>query len=350
MSIGPVMVDLQGLELQPEEREILQHPAVGGVILFSRNYASPEQVSELAARIHAVRQPPLMVAVDQEGGRVQRFRDGFFRLPPVGRVGEIFNRSPRNGLELACEAGWLMASEVLAAHVDLSFAPVLDLDRGVSDVIGDRAFHRDPEVVAELALAYQRGMHEAGMASVGKHFPGHGGVAADSHLTLPEDSRRYADLELEDLVPFQQLMHNGLNGIMVAHVRYPLIDPEPAGFSRRWIGQLLRETLGFQGAVFSDDLSMGGAEWAGGYPERARAALDAGCDMVLVCNQPERAAQVVESLGDYHAPAAQLRLARMHGRHFPELEALRAGQRWQRAVRLLENCEEAERWLDMDLE
>jgi beta-N-acetylhexosaminidase len=349
MSMGPVMVDLCGLELQPDEREMLEHPAVGGVILFSRNYESPQQVRELAARIHALRRPPLMVAVDQEGGRVQRFRDGFFRLPPVGRVGEVYNRNPRTGLELAREAGWLMASEVLAAQVDLSFAPVLDLDRGVSDVIGDRAFHRDPEVVAELALAYQRGMHEAGMASVGKHFPGHGGVAADSHHTLPEDGRRYVDLELEDLVPFQRLMHNGLNGVMVAHVRYPLIDPDPAGFSQRWIGRLLRETLGFQGAVFSDDLSMGGAEWAGGYPERARAALDAGCDMVLVCNQPGHAAQVVESLSDYHDPAAQLRLARMHGRSFPELDALRTGQRWQRAVRLLESCE-AERWLDMDLE
>ena len=349
MSMGPVMVDLCGPDLQPEEREMLEHPAVGGVILFSRNYESPQQVRELAGRIHALRQPPLMVAVDQEGGRVQRFRDGFFRLPPVGRVGEVYNRNPRLGLELAREAGWLMASEVLAAQVDLSFAPVLDLDRGVSDVIGDRAFHRDAEVVAELALAYQRGMHEAGMASVGKHFPGHGGVAADSHQTLPEDTRRYADLELEDLVPFQRLMHNGLNGVMVAHVRYPLIDADPAGFSRRWIGRLLRETLGFQGAVFSDDLSMGGAEWAGGYPERARAALDAGCDMVLVCNQPGHAGRVVESLSDYHAPAAQLRLARMHGRGFPELETLRAGQRWQRAVRLLESCE-AERWLDMDLE
>lgn len=349
MSMGPVMVDVQGVDLQAEERELLQHPAVGGVILFSRNYECPEQVRELAARIHAVRRPPLMVAVDQEGGRVQRFRDGFFRLPPVGRLGEIYNQSARRALDLAREAGWLMASEVLAVNVDLSFAPVLDLDRGVSDVIGDRAFHQDPEVVTELALAYQRGMHEAGMASVGKHFPGHGGVAADSHHTLPEDPRRYVDLELEDLVPFQRLMHNGLNGIMVAHVRYPLIDAEPAGFSRRWIRQLLRETLGFQGVVFSDDLSMGGAQWAGGYPERARAALEAGCDMVLVCNQPEHAAQVVESLSDYHDPAAQLRLARMHGRAFPEPAILRAGQRWQNAVRLLEGCQ-AERWLDMDLE
>jgi len=349
MSMGPVMVDLKGLELQPEERDMLRHPAVGGVILFSRNYASPPQVRDLAASIHALRQPPLMVAVDQEGGRVQRFRDGFFRLPPVGRLGEIHDQDPQRALYLAQEAGWLMASEVLAVHVDLSFAPVLDLDLGVSDVIGDRAFHRDPEVVTELALAYQRGMHEAGMASVGKHFPGHGGVAADSHHTLPEDPRRYADLAMQDMVPFQRLSHNGLNGIMVAHVLYPQVDAQPAGFSGRWLRQLLRESLGFQGAIFSDDLSMGGAEWAGDYPQRARMALEAGCDMVLVCNQPECAAQVVESLSDYHDPAAQLRLARMHGRAFPELASLRDDPRWQTAVRLLEDCE-SERWLDMDLD
>ena len=349
MSMGPVMLDLKGLELQPEERELLQHPAVGGVILFSRNYESVEQVGELAARVHAVRQPPLMIAVDQEGGRVQRFRDGFFRLPPIGRFGDLYAQDPRRALHLAREAGWLMASEVLAVNVDLSFAPVLDLNMGVSEVIGDRSFHRDPEVVSELALAYQHGMHEAGMASVGKHFPGHGGVAADSHHSLPEDPRRYVDLELDDLVPFQRLARNGLNAVMVAHVLYPLIDSQPAGFSEVWLQQVLRRTLGFQGAVFSDDLSMGGAEWAGDYPQRARAALAAGCDMVLVCNQPERAIEVVEALGDYHDPAAQLRLARMHGRRFPDPVALRAGERWQKAVRLLESCE-SEGWLDMDLE
>jgi beta-N-acetylhexosaminidase len=349
MSMGPVMVDLQGLELQPEEREMLQHPAVGGVVLFSRNYESPQQVRELAQRIHAVRQPPLMVAVDQEGGRVQRFRDGFFRLPPTGRFGEVYDQDARKALNLAREAGWLMASEVLAVNVDVSFAPVLDLDTGISEVIGDRAFHRHPEVVTELALAYQRGMHEAGMASVGKHFPGHGGVAVDSHQALPEDPRRYVDLEMEDLVPFQRLAHNGLNGIMVAHVLYPQVDAQPAGFSSRWLRQVLRQALGFQGVIFSDDLSMGGAEWAGDYPQRARLALAAGCDMVLVCNQPECAARVVESLSDYQDPAAQLRLARLHGRNFPDPDSLRRSARWQSAVRLLEDCE-AERWLDMDLE
>jgi beta-N-acetylhexosaminidase len=242
-----------------------------------------------------------------------------------------------------------MASEILSVGVDLSFAPVLDLDRGVSEVIGDRAFHRDPEVVTELALAYQRGMHEAGMASVGKHFPGHGGVAVDSHHSLPQDPRSFADLELDDLIPFQRLGHNGLNGIMVAHVLYPQVDPQPAGFSRRWLHDVLRNSLGFQGVIFSDDLSMGGAEWAGDYPARARLSLQAGCDMVLVCNQPGHAARVVESLSAYHDPAAQLRLARLHGRRFPSAHKLRRDPRWSGAVAALDKIE-AERWLDMDLE
>lgn len=349
MSLGPVMVDLRGLELQPDEREMLQHPSVGGVILFSRNYESPEQVRALTAQLHAVRQPPLMIAVDQEGGRVQRFRDGFFRLPPVGRLGALYDEDRARGLHATCEAGWLMASEILSVGVDLSFAPVLDLDRGVSTVIGDRAFHRDPEAVTELALAYQRGMHEAGMASVGKHFPGHGAVAADSHHDLPEDTRVYADLEMEDMIPFQRLSVNGMNGVMVAHVLYSQIDSQPAGFSEYWLRGVLRRTIGFQGVIFSDDLSMGGAEWAGDYVQRAQLALNAGCDMVLVCNQPEHAAKVVESLSDYHDPAAQLRLARMHGKTFPEPHALKNNRRWQEAIRLMENCE-SELWLDMDLE
>lgn len=349
MSMGPVMLDVQGLELQPEERELLQHPAVGGVILFSRNYESPEQVTRLAAEIHALRQPPLLIAVDQEGGRVQRFRDGFFRLPPVGVFAGLYDDNPAAALALVEEAGWLMASEVLSVGVDLSFAPVLDLDLGVSAVIGDRAFHRNPEAVTELALAYQRGMHEAGMASVGKHFPGHGGVTVDSHHGLPEDERSLADLQQQDLIPFERLAHNGMNSVMVAHVLYPQVDPQPAGFSRYWLTGILREAMQFQGVIFSDDLSMGGAEWAGDYPQRAGLALEAGCDMVLVCNQPERAIEVVESLSGYADPAAQLRLARMHGRQFPARDSLRKGKRWQTVTARLARCE-TEGWLDMDLE
>ncbi|UCE76842.1 MAG: beta-N-acetylhexosaminidase, partial [Gammaproteobacteria bacterium] len=230
-----------------------------------------------------------------------------------------------------------------------SFAPVLDLDLGISTVIGDRAFHRRPAVVAELAQAYQRGMHEAGMATVGKHFPGHGGVAVDSHQSLPEDQRALVDLELQDLIPFERLIHNGLNGIMAAHVLYPQVDAQPAGFSHRWLTGVLRGQLGFQGVIFSDDLSMGGAEWAGDHPQRARMALEAGCDMVLVCNQPEHAAQVVESLGGYSDPAAHLRLARMHAGACPPRKQLLDCRRYRGTAALLEQCQ-AERWLDMDLD
>jgi beta-N-acetylhexosaminidase len=287
--------------------------------------------------------------VDQEGGRVQRFRDEFIRLPPSGQFGSIYRQDRRRALQLAELAGWLMASEVLSVGVDLSFAPVLDLDRGISTVIGDRAFHRNPEAVTELALSWQRGMHAAGMATTGKHFPGHGGVLADSHQSLPTDERSFADLEQSDMIPFERLIHNRLNAIMVAHILYEQVDNQPAGFSRRWLTDILRNRLGFQGAIFSDDLSMGGAEWAGDYPQRARLALDAGCDMVLVCNQPAAAIEVVESLESYSDPSASLRLARMHAASFPRREQLLASRQWQLAVAAVE-ASESERWLDMDLE
>lgn len=349
MTLGPVMLDLQGLELSPEEKDVLAHPATGGVILFSHNYHSPEQIAALADAIHALRTPPLLVAVDQEGGRVQRFRDGFTHLPAAGRLGPIWDSDPQRALVLAERLGWLMAAEVRAVGVDLSFAPVLDLDRGISSVIGDRAFHHQPEAVSELALAYQRGMHHAGMASVGKHFPGHGGVAADSHLDLPEDDRRLADLELADLVPFARLIANGLNGVMAAHVVYPRIDAQAAGYSRFWLSRLLRGQMGFQGVIFSDDLSMAGAEGAGDYPQRARLALAAGCDMVLVCNRPQAAIAVVENLSSYTSPASSMRLARLHGRGRVDRDALRASPAWQQAVEAVRSCE-TEPWLDMDLE
>ncbi len=349
MTLGPVMVDLQGPELLPEERDLLRHPAVGGVIIFSRNYESPQQMRALAQQLHDLRQPPLLLAVDQEGGRVQRFRDGFVRLPPCGVFGTIYRQDRHRALQLAELGGWLMASEVLSAGIDLSFAPVLDLDQGISAVIGDRAFHRQPEAVTELALSWHRGMHAAGMATTGKHYPGHGGVIADSHQALPTDERSLADLEQADLIPFERLIHNNLNAVMVAHILYPDVDEQPAGFSRRWLTDILRNQLGFQGVIFSDDLSMGGAEWAGDYPQRARLALEAGCDMVLVCNQPAAAIEVVESLENYRDPAASLRLIRMHGASFPEREELLASRQWQLAVAAVE-ASESERWLDMDLE
>ncbi len=335
MTHGPVMLDLRGTALEPDERELLLHPATGGVILFARNYASPDQLYRLVRSVHELRAPSLIVAADQEGGRVQRFREGMTRLPPPAWYGQLFDQDRTRGLETARLAGWLMAAELRACGLDLSFAPVLDLDRGLSTVIGDRAFHRDPEAVAELARAWVQGVHDAGMVAVGKHFPGHGSVVADSHLELPVDPRPLADIELADLVPFERLIHAGLGGIMPAHVIYPQADDRPAGFSPFWIRRVLRERLGFQGVVFSDDLGMGAAAVQGGYRERAAAALEAGCDLVLVCNDQAGAAEVLRSLEGYADPVAQSRIARIHGRGARDWPHLRADPRWHEAVRRL---------------
>ena len=349
MTLGPLMADLKGLELLEEERDFLKHPAIGGVIFFSRNYESAEQIADLTRRIHEIRKPPILLAVDQEGGRVQRFRDEFAHLPPIAKIGQFYKQDANKALKLAETAGWLMASEVLSVGVDISFAPVLDLDLGISSVIGDRSFHKQADIVGELAQAYQRGMHAAGMITVGKHFPGHGGVTVDSHHGLPIDERSLADLELNDLLPFEHLMHNNLNAIMAAHILFPQVDDQPVGFSHKWITEILREQYSFQGAIFSDDLSMGGAEWAGDYPQRAKMSLDAGCDMVLVCNKPDEAIRVAESLENYSNPASQLRLARLHGEHFPDRKSLLRSTQWSSALNMLESCEN-EPWLDMDLE
>lgn len=314
MSLGPVMLDLEGLELTPEERELLRHPQTGGVILFARNYADPGQLKALTQSIHALRSPHPVIAVDQEGGRVQRFRDGFTRLPPPAALGALYDRDQTKGLTAAAGLGWLMAVEVLRHGLDISFAPVLDLDHGVSGVIGDRAFHRDAEIVARLGRAYIRGMREAGMAATGKHFPGHGAVREDSHTEKPRDPRRLADLMLADILPFERLIAQGLAGIMPAHVVYEAVDSKPAGYSRRWVQEILRRRLDFQGVVFSDDLCMAGAELGSCHADRAELALEAGCDMVLVCNHRAAAVEVLESLEGYSNPAAQMRLARMHAR------------------------------------
>lgn len=348
MALGPVMLGLEGLELSQEEQEILRHPRVGGVILFSRNYQSPEQVAALTVAIHAVRRPRLLVAVDHEGGRVQRFRDGFTRLPPVRRLGEIHDQDRMRAKQLARVTGWLMAAELRAVGVDFSFAPVLDLDHGVSSIIGDRAFHYDPEVVADLAHAYVSGMQKAGMEAVGKHFPGHGGIAADSHLELPVDPRAYADLEHVDLLAFERMIHYGLAAIMPAHVLYPQIDEQPAGFSARWLRDILRQRLEFQGTIFSDDLDMAGAGVAGTPPERADAALTAGCDMVLACNDRPAALAILDGLRHAPDPVSQLRLIRLHGRGHTSLERLHRDPTWQRASRLVHDYD-AFPLLDMDI-
>jgi beta-N-acetylhexosaminidase len=313
--LGPVMLDVEGPRLTEADRRRLGHPLAGGVILFSRNFADAAQLAGLTEEIHALRNPPLIIAVDHEGGRVQRFRDGFTVLPPMRELGWLWDRGQQQARQLAQEVGFVLAGELLAHGVDLSFAPVLDVDSGASSVIGDRAFHSDPQAVGELARALLHGLRQAGMNGVGKHFPGHGHVAADSHHEVPVDGRSYEEIEAADLAPFRRLIEAGLGGIMPAHVIYPRVDEQPAGFSTVWLKQVLRGRLGFDGVIFSDDLSMEGARVAGGVTERARAALGAGCDMALLCNHPEAVDELLDNLG-YAMPAVSLaRLARMHGRH-----------------------------------
>ncbi len=337
MTLGPLMIDVAGTELTAEERERLRHPLVGGVILFARNYHSPEQIEQLVDDIHGVREPRLLVAVDHEGGRVQRFRTGFTVLPAVRRLGEIYDENRKRARRLAHTVGWLMAAELRAVDIDFSFAPVLDLDHGLSEIIGDRAFHSNPDAVADLAHSYVGGMAKAGMAATGKHFPGHGGCAPDSHVALPVDERTYADLFTADLVPFERLTENGLAAVMVAHVLYPQVAPEPAGYSPYWLRDVLRQKLHFQGVIFSDDLSMGGACGAGDMPERARAALAAGCDMVLVCNDNAGVARVLDELKIEEDPTSALRLVRMHGRPSVKRGELTATLAYRDAVGVVTN-------------
>lgn len=329
MALGPVMLDIEGRQLSPADRALLQEPSVGGVVLFSRNYESPPQLVNLVASIRALRSPPLLIAVDHEGGRVQRFRDGFTVIPPMRRIGQEYDRDPEAGLQAARDAGWVIASELRSVGVDLSFAPCVDLDWGVSEVIGDRSFHRSPEVVADLAGAFARGLRSAGMAAVAKHFPGHGAVIADSHLRLPTDRREYGHI-LDDIRPYERLVANGaIAGVMLAHIIYSEIDAEPAGFSKYWIQQELRARLGFGGAVFCDDLSMKATRDFGTMPRRAKLALAAGCDMVLVCNDREAARRAVDALADYSNPLSLVRLARLHGTARPAREILLASDQWR---------------------
>jgi beta-N-acetylhexosaminidase len=334
MSLGPLMVDVAGTSLQADDRRVLTHPLVGGVLLFTRNYVERAQLAALCAEIRALRSPPLLIAVDHEGGRVQRFRPGFAALPPLRRIGQTYDTSAQQGLAMARSLGWLMAAELLSCGLDLSFAPCVDLDYGLSQVIGDRAFHARAATVAALAIAYMHGMREAGMAATAKHFPGHGAVVADSHLDLPVDRRELADLQ-EDLLPYRRLIDNGLAGVMVAHVLYPAVDARPASFSRRWIQGVLRSDLRFGGLVVADDLSMAGAASVGGMPERARQALAAGCDLLLVCNDRPGVEQLLQELPGTIEPASQLRLVRMRGAKVASFETLAASQAFRDAQQWL---------------
>lgn len=303
---GPLMIDIAGTELSALDRERLCHPLVGGIILFSRNYRSREQLQALCAEVHALRQPPLLIAVDHEGGRVQRFRDGFTLLPAMEQLGVWWDKTPRAAVESAQAIGYLLAAELRALGVDLSFAPVLDLDWGRSGVIGNRSFHRSPEAVTELAGALIEGMRHAGMGCCGKHFPGHGWAEADSHVAIPVDERSPAELAI-DMMPYRQLT---LDAVMPAHVIYPQVDSRPAGFSPVWLG-MLREQFGFDGVIFSDDLSMEGAAVAGGIVERAEAAWSAGCDMLPVCNSPDAVGDLLERWQPQPDPISAARIARL---------------------------------------
>ena len=322
------MLDVEGLALTPADRDLLREPAVGGVILFTRNYASPSQLSDLVASIRAVRTPPLLIAVDHEGGRVQRFREGFTAIPPMRDIGRQYDSDLKSALSLATTAGWLIASELRSMDIDLSFAPCVDLDWGLSEIIGNRSFHRKPSIVSDLSSAFCRGLRDGGMAAVAKHFPGHGAVVPDSHEQLPVDRRNYGDL-LDDMRPYEKLIGaRQIAGVMLAHIVYAELDPVPAGFSPYWIQNQLRQQLGFDGAVFCDDLSMKATRKFGSMAKRAKLALEAGCDMILVCNDRPAAKAAAASLRDYSNPLSLVRLARLHGTGHVMRETLLTSDEW----------------------
>jgi len=325
--IGPVMLDVAGLALTTHEQEVLNHPNTGAVILFARNYQEPDQVTQLIREIRQTRNGQILIAVDQEGGRVQRFQNGFTRLPPACRYAD----NP----ELAKISGWLMAAELLAVDVDFSFAPVLDLDADNCPAIGSRSFSIDHKLASTLASAFRKGMNLAGMAATGKHFPGHGAVTVDSHQETPFDARDLETIRANDLLPFKALIAEGLEAVMPAHVVYPNIDPNPAGFSPFWIQQILRQELGFNGVVFSDDLNMAGAGIAGDYPERARQAQAAGCDMLLICNNPTAAEQVLDALPITSNPNRDARLIKMKGKPTMNWGQMQNSPKWQESARLI---------------
>jgi beta-N-acetylhexosaminidase len=327
------MLDVVGTALTADDIKRLQHPLVGGVILFKRNYENNAQLKALTASIHAIRQPPLLIAVDHEGGRVQRFRDGFTKIPPMREFGKIWDKNTKKAKELAMEAGWILAAELRAHGVDFSFTPVLDMDYGDSLVIGDRAFHLNPQAINDLAFALMQGLKKGGMAAVGKHFPGHGFVVADSHVSMPVDERSFDQIAQNDMQPFRMLIDDGIQAIMPAHVIYSKVDDQPAGFSPKWLQKVLRERLGFNGVIFSDDLSMEAATVGGDVTTRALAALNAGCDMVLLCNQPEMANELLANLKWAISAQTIARLARMHGqKHAPTMDALHENGEFVKAV------------------
>lgn len=330
--MAQVMIDIAGTELTPEDKKLLAAPQVNGLILFTRNFASVEQLQALTRAAREAAAKPLLIAVDHEGGRVQRFRSGFSAIPAMATLQAIEDEAERE--RAARDLGWLMAAEVQAMGIDISFAPVLDVD-DCSDVIGDRAFSAVPSDISKLAALFIEGMHEAGMACTGKHFPGHGSTQADSHIAIPEDNRTLEQIRAHDLKPFVSLSQK-LDGIMPAHVIYPKVDAQPAGFSSRWLQDILRNELQFNGTIFSDDLSMQGATVAGNMQQRALAALQAGCDMILVCNDRAGAVQVLDADLPATEPESAQRIQRMlMSESAVSLDELKRTERWQQAQRWL---------------
>ncbi|MFZ2266997.1 MAG: beta-N-acetylhexosaminidase [Azonexus sp.] len=328
LPLGPLMIDIAGTALTDLDRQRLCHPLVGGIILFSRNFANVEQLQVLTAEIHALRQPALLIAVDHEGGRVQRFREGFTRLPPMAALGRLWDENPEAASLAAQQVGYVLAAELRARGIDYSFTPVLDLDYGPSRVIGDRAFHRRPEVVIALAKALAAGLRQASMGSCGKHFPGHGYVIPDSHVELPVDDRPL-DAMQEDIQPYREL---ALDAVMAAHVIYECIDCNTAVFSNKWISYL-RNDIKFDGVVFTDDLSMAGAGVVGGMLNRVDTAYRAGCDMLLVCNSPESVAEVLDNWRPEIDPARGQRVAALiPQKEAPGWNALQADPLYQAAL------------------
>ncbi len=327
--IGPIILDLMGTEISQEERELLQHPLVGGVILFTRNYITPKELKELCRSIRQSRDEPLLITVDHEGGRVQRFRGDFTSIPSMGQIGKLYEQSPETALQLAEICGWLLASELLAFEIDLSFAPVLDLNKEANPAIGDRSFHRDPQHVTKLAKRVMKGMHAAGMAATGKHFPGHGSVTLDSHVTLPMDSRSFSDIQADDLQPFLELIHAGIDAIMPSHIVFPTQDDKPVSCSKHWLQTVLRKQCQFNGFVFSDDLNMQALSVIGDYTERANRALEAGCDMILICNNRNGAIQILDRLPQTYFLDEQ-KVKPLRGKWSDSFNDLRSSSHWRK--------------------
>jgi beta-N-acetylhexosaminidase len=328
LPLGPAVIDVVGLALTDEDRNRLRHPAAGGVILFARNYQNPEQLSALTDEIEKLREPALLLCVDHEGGRVQRFREGFSAIPPMRTLGRLWDRDAAAARETARAIAYIVGAELAAHGIDFSFAPVLDLDYGGSSVIGDRALHFDPTAVGALGACLVKGLAQGGVAAVAKHFPGHGYAVADSHVAAPRDERPFAQIQKKDVHPYKAVIEAGVAAVMPAHVVYPQIDAEPAGYSKRWLQEILRGQLKFDGLIFSDDLSMEGAAVAGGPPERAKAALAAGCDMVLLCNNPKGLDELLASLEgvSLQKPERLDRMRKQGGRDLRKSVAYREAQ------------------------